>query len=54
LKYNSDSWKRIRHGFSPPGERSDIDSADNTEIMARNNGHGVIIDEWEKVWNYCF
>ncbi|KAG4098291.1 hypothetical protein H8356DRAFT_1354833 [Neocallimastix lanati (nom. inval.)] len=36
----------IRHGFSPP----DTDSIDNTntEIITRNNGHGVIIEEWEK------
>ena len=41
----------IRHGFSPPGERSDIDSVDNTnpEIITRNNGRGVIINEWEKL-----
>ena len=41
----------IRHGFSPPGERSDTDSVDNTntEIFALNNGRGVIIDEWEKL-----
>ena len=41
----------IRHGFSPPGERSDTDSVDNTntEIIALNNGRGVIIDEWEKL-----
>jgi len=39
--------KMIRHGFSPPGERSDTDSFENTntEIITRNNGHGVIIDE---------
>jgi len=37
----------IRHGFSPP----DTDSIDNTntEIIARNNGRGVIIEEWEKL-----
>ena len=41
----------IRHGFSPPGKRTDTDSVDNTntEIINRNNGHGVIIDEWEKL-----
>ena len=41
----------IRHEFSPPGERSDTDSIDNTntEIITRNNGHDVIIDEWEKL-----
>jgi len=38
----------IRHRFSPPGERSDTDSVDNTstEIITRDNGRGVIIDEW--------
>jgi len=37
----------IKHGFSPPYERSDTDSIDNTntEIITRNNGRGVIIDE---------
>ena len=37
----------IRHGFSPP----DTDSIDNsnTEIITRNNGRGVIIEEWEKL-----
>ena len=45
----------IRHGFSPPGERTgertDTDSLDNTnsDIITRNNRHGVIIDEWEKL-----
>ena len=41
----------IRHGFLRPGERSDIDSVDNTniEINTCNNGHDVIIDEWEKL-----
>jgi len=41
----------IRHGFSPPGERSDTESFDNTntEIITRNNGCGIIIDEWEKL-----
>jgi len=41
----------IRHGFSPPGERSDTVSFDstNTEFIAHNNGRGVIIDEWEKL-----
>jgi len=41
----------IRHGFSPPSERSDTDSFDNTntEIITHNNGRGVIIDEWEKL-----
>jgi len=33
----------IRHEFSPPGERSDTDSFDNTntKIINRNNGRGV-------------
>jgi len=37
----------IRHGFSSP----DTDSIDNTntEIITRNNGRGVIIEEWEKL-----
>ena len=37
----------IRHGFSPP----DTDSIDNTntEIITRNNGRGVIIEECEKL-----
>jgi len=41
----------IRHGFSPPGEKSDTDSVDNpyTEIITSNNGRGIIIDEWEKL-----
>ena len=41
----------IRHEFSPSGERSDSDSIDNnnTEIITRNNGRGVIIEEWEKL-----
>jgi len=41
----------IKHGFSPPGERSDTDSIDNTntEIITCNNGRGVIIEEWEKL-----
>jgi len=41
----------IRHGFLPPGEKSDINSIDNTntEIITRNNGRGVIIEEWEKL-----
>jgi len=32
----------IRNEFSPPGERSDTDSFDNTntEIITRNNGRG--------------
>jgi len=38
----------IRHGFSPPGERSGTDLFDNTntEIITCNNGCGVIIEEW--------
>ena len=41
----------IRHGFSPPDERTDTDSFDktNTEIITNNNGRGVIINEWEKL-----
>jgi len=41
----------IRHGFSPPGEKINTDSLDNTnsDIITRNNRHGVIIDEWEKL-----
>jgi len=41
----------IRHRFSPPGERSDTDSVDNTntEIITRHNGYNVIVDEWEKL-----
>jgi len=41
----------IRHGFSPPGKKTNTDSLDNTntEIITRNNGRGVIIDEWEKL-----
>jgi len=41
----------IRHGFSPPSEMTDTDSVDstNTEIITHNNGHGVIIEEWEKL-----
>ena len=42
----------IRHGFSPP----DTDSIDttNTEIITRNNGRGVIIEEWEKLEAIAF
>jgi len=38
-------------GFSPPGEISDTDSVDNanTEIIIRNYGRRIIIDEWEKL-----
>jgi len=41
----------IRHGFSFPSERTDTDSLDNTntEIITRNNGRGVIIEEWKKL-----
>jgi len=41
----------IRHGFSPPGERKDTDSLDSTitDIITRNNGCDVIIEEWEKL-----
>jgi len=41
----------IKHGFSPPDERTDTYSVDNTntEIITHNNGRGVIIDEWEKL-----
>jgi len=41
----------IRHRFSPLCERSDTDSIDNTntEIITRNNGRAIIIDEWEKL-----
>jgi len=39
----------IRHGFSPPGEKINTDSLDNTKIITRNNGCGVIINEWEKL-----
>ena len=37
----------IRHGYSPPDERTDTDSVDNTntEIITHINGRGVIIDE---------
>jgi len=46
----------IRHGFSPPCERSDSDSIDNTntEIITRNNGRGVYHRWMGKVRNYCF
>ncbi|KAG4086053.1 hypothetical protein H8356DRAFT_1353258 [Neocallimastix lanati (nom. inval.)] len=46
----------IRHGFSPPGEMTDTDSIDNTntEIITRNNGRGIIIEEWEKVEKFSF
>jgi len=41
----------IRYGFSPPSEKTNTDSLDNTntEIITRNNGRGVIIDEWENL-----
>jgi len=43
--------KMISHEFSPPGERSDKDSVDNTntEVITRHNVRVVIIDEWEKL-----
>ena len=39
----------IKHGFSPPGERSDTDSFDNTntEIITRNNGRSID-------YTYCY
>jgi len=39
----------IRYGFSPPGERSDTDSFDNTntEIITRNNGRSID-------YTYCY
>ena len=42
--------------FHFPGERSDTDSFDytNTKIITINNGHGVIIDEWEKLETITF
>ena len=41
----------IRYGFSPPNERSDTDSVDNTntENITRNNVRVVIMDELEKL-----
>jgi len=41
----------IRHGFSPPSERTNTDSLDNTntEIITRSNGRGVITEEWKKL-----
>jgi len=41
----------IRYRFSPPGERTDTDLLDNTntEIITRNNGRGIIIEEWKKL-----
>jgi len=41
--------------FHLPGEKTNTDSLDNTntKIITRNNGRGVIIDEWEKVRGYC-
>ena len=37
----------ISHGFSPPSEKTNTDSFDNTntEIITHNNGRGAIIDE---------
>ena len=51
IYYLSVDVEMIRHGFSPPGERTDTVSLDNinTEIITRNNGRGVIIEEWEKL-----
>jgi len=39
-----------------PLPRTDTDSIDNTntEIITRNNGRGVIIDEWEKLETIAF
>ena len=47
---SASTFEMVRHGFSPPSERSDTDSFDNTntEIITRNKGC-VIIDEWEKL-----
>jgi len=41
----------IRQEFSPPNERSDTDSVDNTntENITRNNVRVVIMDELEKL-----
>jgi len=37
--------------FHLPVKKTNTDSLDNTntEIITRNNGRGVIIDEWEKL-----
>jgi len=37
--------------FHLPVKKNNTNSLDNTntEIITRNNGHGVIIDEWEKL-----
>jgi len=37
--------------FHLPVKKTNKDSLDNTntEIITRNNGRGVIIDEWEKL-----
>jgi len=50
-KAQSVDVEMIRYGFSTPGEKINTDSLDNTntEIITRNNGRGVIIDEWEKL-----
>jgi len=47
IKLRASTVEMIRYGFSLPGERSDIDLFDNTniEIITCNNGCGVIIDE---------
>ena len=47
LRASTSKW--IRHGFSPPGERSDTDSFDNTntEIITRNNGRSID-------YTYCY
>ena len=42
----------IRHGFSPPGERSDTDSVDNTNTETYYftiMDVVVIIEGWEKL-----
>ena len=46
----------IRHGFSPPGEKTNTDSLDSTniKIITRNNGRGVIHRGMGKVRGYCF
>jgi len=56
LPVDSTKYKMIGHGFSPPGERSDIDSVYNTniEIITRNSGRGDIIDAWEKLEKTLF
>ncbi|KAG4089716.1 hypothetical protein H8356DRAFT_1342617 [Neocallimastix lanati (nom. inval.)] len=46
----------IRHRFSLRSERSDtyLVVSTNPEIITRNNGHGVIIDKWEKLVTIAF